>query len=534
MTRCHSTKEDLVIQHPSCAARSTLLRALLFTGVVLFMLLVPTGAFAAKHSDRHHQLRGFSWNATGSTWIFDEALDPDDGRSPANTYTLTGQYSIGAGDTDRARLQYVRTSLGNQREVTELIDGRHGALIGSDSNFGPPTTKAMTSDRLAAILKEQWLMNPQVLLADRSMSHRTSRTGRHVRVNGKLANEYMIHGDAGRIRLLVDRHSRRVVRALAVEHHTMRRDVVVRVDFSDWRRVDGMAWPMHVALHVDGQLMHEEQRSNVQLNPTFAAGTFSLPATNPAPTFDASFATRGWKTSQELMMYANLGFPKDGDHTVVTPLQASPGVWLIQGHPNQSAIVEQSNGLVVFDAALDEQRSEAIIAWARQTFPTKRIKAIHVGHHHVDHAGGTRPYVALGARLFVHESAVPLFRRVLGERRSSVIPDRLDRKPWVRARIVAVPSSGEVVLRDSLRSIRFFAEPTTHAESTIIAHVEGDGTTFLNGDTCSVGSAPGQGGAGCRSTNDVLAAHGITPSVVIGGHGPVATGAQFLASLPPA
>ena len=110
-------------------------------------------------------LRGFRLQTTGRTFILDEAPQPGDTPTPASTFTQTLFFERGANGT-RLRADNVRTSQGTARRITEVISGRLGYLNGVDANGGDPATKAMTSDRWAAIRREQRLLNPQLILRD--------------------------------------------------------------------------------------------------------------------------------------------------------------------------------------------------------------------------------------------------------------------------------------------------------------------------------------------------------------------------------
>src|SRR3954452_23598861 len=110
------------------------------------------------------RLRTFRLQATGRSFIFDEGLNPSDEVSPASTYTQTLNMEFGA--SARLRIDSVRTSQGAARNISEVLVGRLGYLSGVDSNGGRPATVAMTSDRWAAVRREQRLLNPQLLLRE--------------------------------------------------------------------------------------------------------------------------------------------------------------------------------------------------------------------------------------------------------------------------------------------------------------------------------------------------------------------------------
>ncbi len=66
------------------------------------------------------------------------------------------------------------------------------------------------------------------------------------------------------------------------------------------------------------------------------------------------------------------------------------------------------------EAPQHEARSLAVLAEAKRLVPGKPVRYVLTTHHHFDHAGGLRTYVAEGATVVTHQSNVPLFREDRG------------------------------------------------------------------------------------------------------------------------
>jgi glyoxylase-like metal-dependent hydrolase (beta-lactamase superfamily II) len=211
------------------------------------------------------------------------------------------------------------------------------------------------------------------------------------------------------------------------------------------------------------------------------------------------------------------------------PVAVAPGSTLITGIANNSMIVEQSNGIVVVEGALNDFRAEALIAYIRRTFPGKPIRFVTASHHHADHSGGMRPFVALGATAVVGADAVPLFRRVFADRNSRLLPDRLDRSD-ATANILGVPKApgASVTLADPVRPVVVLPEPTQHATTTVLVYVPSEGVLFVNGDTYTPGAPPGPG---ARTLEQTIEANRLNVRFIAGGHGTVVTYAQFRAAI---
>ena len=470
-------------------------------------------------------LRGFRLQTTGRAWILGEALNPGDDRTLASTFRQTLFYERGANGT-RLRADNVRTSQGTARRIREVVSGRLGYLRGVDSNGGQSQTTAMTSDRWAAIRREQRLLNPQLILRDVARRPSLATSFPTATVNGRPHRVLNVRDTPVAVRLYVDARTGLVDRLTTEDHDYQRGDVRIVVDYSRWRFFGSgssrLRFPRTVSLKLDGIRIHTESRTSVRVNPARSASRFRFPSGVDAK-FDSELAARGARTTEWFMSFAQDGFPKDGPPDTIVPRTVAPGSTLLQGSPNNTMVVEQSNGIVVVEAALTSPRAEAIIAYIRRTFPGKPIRFATVSHHHTDHSGGVRPFAALGATIVVHEAAAGFFREVLGNRSSRLLPDRLDGSN-ADATIRTVPDGGSVQLADPQRPVFVLPEKTTHATTTVLVWVPTEGVLFVNGDTYTPG---GPFGPGARSLEQTIQGYGLNPKFLVGGHGTVVTYAAF-------
>lgn len=113
-----------------------------------------------------------------------------------------------------------------------------------------------------------------------------------------------------------------------------------------------------------------------------------------------------------------------------TPL--AQGVWLVAGGSHNSVLVEFRDFVAVVEAPLGEERSLAVIAEAQRLVPGKPIQYVVNTHHHFDHAGGLRTYVAQGATVVTHEQNRDFYERIFFYPSPRMIqPDRLSTlNPW--------------------------------------------------------------------------------------------------------
>ena len=103
------------------------------------------------------------------------------------------------------------------------------------------------------------------------------------------------------------------------------------------------------------------------------------------------------------------GVPDTVRQAVVQPIRVESqeledGIWLIGGGSHNSVAVEFSDFVTVIEAPLNEERSLAVIQEVQRLIPDKMIRYLVVTHHHTDHSGGIRTYVAQGATIVTHEA----------------------------------------------------------------------------------------------------------------------------------
>ena len=100
-------------------------------------------------------------------------------------------------------------------------------------------------------------------------------------------------------------------------------------------------------------------------------------------------------------------FPENGGFKLV---ELAPNVQHVQGGAANNLIVAMKDGLVIFDAPVDEGQSRWVIDAAKAKYPGKPVKQLVMTHHHMDHSGGTRTFAAEGAEIVVPGQARAVLR----------------------------------------------------------------------------------------------------------------------------
>ena len=182
-------------------------------------------------------------------------------------------------------------------------------------------------------------------------------------------------------------------------------DTPIEFRYLEYRDFDGVRFPTRIERYVAGLPWYELTVSDLKLN---VATPFPVPpeiAANPAPSV------------------ANIE---------VTEL--APGLLVFGGGTHNSVIVAQRDGIVVIEAPLSEQRSDAVMAKVRELYPGKRISGVINTHAHFDHAGGLRSYVAAGVPVITLKRNADYYARAWAAPHT-LNPDRLStvkRKPVFR------------------------------------------------------------------------------------------------------
>ena len=159
------------------------------------------------------------------------------------------------------------------------------------------------------------------------------------------------------------------------------------------------------------------------------------------------------------------------------------GVWHVTGGSHHSVVVEFSDYIAVVEAPLDEARSLAVIAEAKKLVPKKPLRYVLTTHHHFDHTGGLRTYVAEGATVMTHQSNVPYFEKTLAAP-ATISPD-------AQSKAAKMPMlqgvSGKDILTDGKQTIEVYATSgDTHTNEYTLVYLPGP-RILIEGDAYSPG-----------------------------------------------
>ncbi|HXV39395.1 MAG TPA: MBL fold metallo-hydrolase [Steroidobacteraceae bacterium] len=216
--------------------------------------------------------------------------------------------------------------------------------------------------------------------------------------------------------------------------------------------------------------------------------------------------------------------PTDFPQSVET---LAPGVHLIRNYSgqNQNTIaVEFADHVVALEAPGTSEGADTVIARIKELAPGKPIRYVAMTHHHGDHMGGIRSFIAEGATVVT----TPGNRGVVERMAAAAQNDRLSRNP--RKPEFMFIEGGRRVLKDATRTLELIdIGPNPHAREMVIAWLPKEKVVY-QGDLFFVpaNDAPfGPPQASTASFAQKLRALDLPYERIASVHGATATRAQF-------
>ena len=300
---------------------------------------------------------------------------------------------------------------------------------------------------------------------------------------------------------------------------------------SDWRDVSGVKIAHRQSYQLNGREVVRIQYEEARLDAPVPAAQLELPAELRAA---AARPAAGKVPYQWVIRRQFIGTYLDSDAVnfdsdAAAGLRLSelaPGVSQVVGGTHNALVVEMADHLIVFDAPINEWQSRWTLDAARAKYPGKPVKYLVQTHHHMDHAGGVRTYVAEGASVLVGLGNRAHFEKVFNA------PHRVDGDALQEnSRPLQLEEIADrKVLSDGKRIVEILRVENPHAEGMLIGYLPGDRLGWV-ADLWS----PGRDKLGDKPTPGqvalVVAVKRLssTPERFAGGHGTVADYAPLAA-----
>jgi glyoxylase-like metal-dependent hydrolase (beta-lactamase superfamily II) len=292
---------------------------------------------------------------------------------------------------------------------------------------------------------------------------------------------------------------------------------------SDWRTMGGVRIAASQRYELNGRVIQDASITDVNTNVQIAAGTFEPPAAVKA---GAAKPATGSVPYQWVIRRQFIGTYMDSDSVsfdtrATTSLrlnEIAPGVQHVVGGTHNSLLVEMSDHLVAIDAPVTDWQSNWTIAAAKEKYPSKPIRYLVMTHHHMDHSGGMRAYIAQGATLVVGKGAADHYRKALAA--------PFTRNPDLAARnlggVKIIEVGDKYVISDGKREVSAYFLENPHSTAYLMGYVADARIAYVT-DIYSPGpKLPAKINPALASVYNAVKKAGIQPLTVAGGHGSTA------------
>jgi glyoxylase-like metal-dependent hydrolase (beta-lactamase superfamily II) len=387
--------------------------------------------------------------------------------------------------------------------------------------------KAMSGIRLAANIREGGRGSPKLLLSALDAPQNVSAIADQKLGNQTYPAVVLASGPTKYI-ILFDRTTKLPVAVRTRDEDNIWGDSDYDMILSDWKTVAGMKFAQTRSYKLNDLEVQHLAYTDISVNPTLPASTFAVPdavkaAAKPAATTDVPY--------QWVIRRLFLGRFTDSDAIYFPPggsfklVELGPNVQMVQGGGANNLIINQKDGIVVVDAPTDNGQSKWVIDAAKAKYPGKPIKTLILTHHHNDHTGGARAYVAEGASVIVPAPDKAYFETVI-KTAHAIEPDP-QQKAMKPANVQEVKDT--LALKDDNVDLVLYNIPNPHVDGMLIVHDVKDNVLWIT-DLVSPRGPVGRN-PGTVAVGDALRKYNITGATIAGGHGTTAKQADIAPAL---
>jgi glyoxylase-like metal-dependent hydrolase (beta-lactamase superfamily II) len=405
-----------------------------------------------------------------------------------------------------------------EKKYSEIVGPRNGAVSTAKGEV------PMSDIRVAAYRREFERASPILLLKALNAPQKLSSLPDQI-LDGKLLPSVAFSDGDFNFTILFDRSTKLPAAVRTRDDDWIYGDVNFDLVFGDWRSVDGIKIPYSQTYNVNNTVVGRIEYREVKINPSIAPDTFAI---RDETRKDAITPALGSVPYQWVIRRLFLGrfldsnavnYPSPG--TGLKLVELSPNVQFVTGGSHNSLIVARKDGLIVFDAPINEWQSRWTIDAAKAKYPGKPIKYLVLTHHHNDHTGGARTYVAEGASIIVAAPNKAHFETMF-RAQHTMNPDELQKNPKP-ANIIEFDD--HMTLEDEFGNIQLDKIANPHADGMLIGHLVNENIVWVTDLYSPIRDED-------RSEMFVsfyegLKKLGIAPGRIAGGHGGVVPASEM-------
>lgn len=341
-------------------------------------------------------------------------------------------------DVPAGRLVFTNTGAypGDLRFANRRItDGERAFRV----NLGANTYRRDRPSPLPELVTAQIFMYlPQLLLAEAAKDRHSLRWLGRVRLASAALVDAIVVGTAnGPITLGFEPGSGRLRAYIGLLSDPVAGDGTHEIEFTGYRVLDGLLLPTHRVVWRGGELTQDLRYMSATVN-------FSVP--------DSAVAVPAGATE----------VPRGGDENTVREL--GPGVWDIDVGAHVLAVAFADYVVVV---ETPQGATHDVMETVARLAPGKPIRYAVPTHHHDDHSGGVRDYVAAGIAIVTTPGNQAFLQR-MATSRSTLAGDPQTVMP--RSPRIEVIAGGRRVFTDGRRTLELHdVGPNEHARELLVA-----------------------------------------------------------------
>lgn len=362
----------------------------------------------------------------------------------------------------RLRLEWEGQTLGSSETTrfVEIIDGTTGML--QEGKEGGKQA-SLHPGRLATRLREE-RRNPANLILT-ALNHKTLRQAGETEIDGKRLAVFAFNEGGAGFRVYIDKQTQLPAQTEILEDDPLEGDSSFTLRYGDWRKVDAVMLPFSLRYDLNGNVLQEEQIKSIRNNAALAGELFAIPQSVRNEKTDVKPITSQWILRR---IAGNVSYQDMGRPPAVEWVQLAPGVHKIQGSSHATILVEMRDHLIAIEGPLYEARTAPVIKSIKERFAGKPIRYTIPTHHHLDHAGGIRAFMAEGSIIVTPFNAQSFYTKVARAPHTRN-PDTLERSK--RAVIIEGFGGGRRILDDGARQVEVYPLPTSHADDLVVVYL---------------------------------------------------------------
>lgn len=406
-------------------------------------------------------------------------------------------------------------------QYSEIVHRTYGVVIDKQG------TRPMSGIRLASHHREYGRGSPFLLL--RAMDNPQAVSAiEDQRFGDQSLPAITFRAGTTRYIVLFDRTSKLPVVVRTRDDDHIYGDSDYDLVLGDWKSVNGARIAHSLSFRLGGRETQRLTYKEIAANPTIATATFEIPEKFRAMALASASTDVPYQWVLRRMFLGRfldsdaVYFPPGGGFKLV---ELAPNVQHVVGGSANNLIVNMKDGIVVFDAPVNEGMSRWVIDAAKAKYPGKKVTHLVLTHHHMDHTGGMRTYVAEGATVIVPAPTKAYFEQV-AKAPHAVAPDALQKRP----RAATIQEVAETLtLKDDTIQVNLHNIPNPHSEGMLIGHVVGANIVWVT-DLISP-RGPIARNPATVAVGNALRKYNITGATIAGGHGTTAKQAESQAAL---